>query len=162
MVTEEMIRKGLDTGIVKLIDSPNDGEPACQIGDHWFYYAGVEGEGLTSAEYVEQVPMESVVKEIMSALDGIRDELDAAEYAYYESILSEARLDQTPGLQRMLELTIRLNNDSFEIDVYEPESGEVIQMQHPLSFDDHPEFDAAIGNEIYSWLSLWIEKGDKV
>ena len=95
-------------------------------------------------------------------MDGIRDELDAAEYAYYESILSEARLDHIPGLQRMLELTIRLNNDSFEIDIYEPESGEVIQMQHPLSFDDHPEFDAAIGNEIYSWLSLWIEKGDKV
>ena len=57
--------------------------------------------------------------------------------------------------QRTLCLTIRMNQDSFEIDLYEPESGECNQMQHPLSFDAHPEFDRAIGNEIYSWLELW-------
>ena len=57
--------------------------------------------------------------------------------------------------QRTLCLTIRMNHDSFELDLYEPESGECNQMQHPLSFDEHPEFDRAIGNEIYSWLELW-------
>ena len=75
--------------------------------------------------------------------------------------MKEAGLDYIPKFQQTLELTIRLNKDSFEVDVYEPESGEVIQMQHPLSFDEHPEFDAAIGNEIYSWLSLWTEKENK-
>ena len=68
MISKDMIRKGLDNGIVKLIDSPNDGEPVCQIGDHWFYYAGAEGEGLTSAEYVARVPRESIVEEILSVL----------------------------------------------------------------------------------------------
>lgn len=58
-------------------------------------------------------------------------------------------------MQRLLEITIRLNEDDFEIDVYEPESGEVAQYQHQYSPDEHPEFDETIGNEIYSWISLW-------
>lgn len=61
-------------------------------------------------------------------------------------------------VQRTLELTIRINEDSFEVDVYEPESGEIVQIQHPYSPDEHPEFDKRIGNEIYSWLSLWAEE----
>lgn len=64
-------------------------------------------------------------------------------------------------MQRTLELTIRINEDSFEVDVYEPESGEIVQMQHPYSPDEHPEFDKAIGDEIYSWVSLWAEEREK-
>lgn len=56
---------------------------------------------------------------------------------------------------KILELTIRLNEDTFEVDVYEPESGEIAQFQHPYSPDEHPEFDKTIGDEIYSWISLW-------
>lgn len=62
--------------------------------------------------------------------------------------------------QRNLEFIIRLNEDDFEVDVYEPESGEVTQMQFPLSPDEHPEFDKAIGDEIYSWLTLWAGQKD--
>lgn len=61
-------------------------------------------------------------------------------------------------MQRTLELTIRLNDEDFEIDVYEPESGECSQMQFPLSPDEHPLFDQQIGAEIYSWLSLWADE----
>ena len=61
-------------------------------------------------------------------------------------------------MQKILELTIRLNGDNFEVDVNEPESGEIAQMQHPFSPDEHPEFDKSIGNEIYSWLSLWADE----
>ena len=57
-------------------------------------------------------------------------------------------------MQRMLELTIRLNEDTFEVDVYEPETGDIAQMQFPYSPDEHPEFDEKIGEEIYSWISL--------
>lgn len=64
-------------------------------------------------------------------------------------------------MQRTLELTIRINEDSFEVDVYEPESGEIVQMQHPYSPDEHPEFDKAIGDEIYSWVSLWAEEREE-
>lgn len=61
-------------------------------------------------------------------------------------------------MQRTLELTIRLNDDDFEVDVCEPESGEVAQMQFPYSPDEHPAFDQRIGEEIYSWLSLWADE----
>ena len=61
-------------------------------------------------------------------------------------------------IERHLDLTIRINNGEFEVEVYEPESGEIVQFQHPLSFDEHREFDEAIGQEIYSWLSLWSEE----
>ena len=64
--------------------------------------------------------------------------------------------------QRTLELTIRLNADGFEVDVYEPESGEIKELQHPYMPDEHPDFDKSIGDEIYSWLSLWYdEEGDR-
>lgn len=65
--------------------------------------------------------------------------------------------DERTPIQRELEITVRVNGSDFEVDVYEPESGEVSQFQFPFSPDGHPEFDAAIGNEIYSWVSLWME-----
>lgn len=61
-------------------------------------------------------------------------------------------------MQRNLGLTIRLNDSDFEIDVYEPESGEVAQYQFPYSPDEHPEFDKRLGREIYSWISLWMDE----
>jgi len=61
-------------------------------------------------------------------------------------------------MEKNLELTIRMDNDYVEIDIYEPESGECSQIDAPLSFDEHPEFDKNIGDEIYSWLSLWADE----
>lgn len=60
--------------------------------------------------------------------------------------------------QRNLELTIRVNDDDFEIDIYEPDTGMITRLQHPFSFDEHPEFDKAIGAEIYEWLGLWYDE----
>ncbi len=58
-------------------------------------------------------------------------------------------------MQKNLDLTIRISdNGYFEVDVYEPESGEVRQFQFPYSPDEHPEFDKTIGTEIYSWIEL--------
>lgn len=58
-------------------------------------------------------------------------------------------------IERTLELTITLDEENVSCDVYEPESGECTTLKGSLSFDEHPEFNEAIGNEIYSWLSLW-------
>ena len=91
MITKEMILSGITAGVVELIDSPHDQEPVCKIGEHWFYYAGSEGSGLTSAEYTENVPLEDIAGEIVGALEGIRDDLDGSdEYGYYEAVLNEA------------------------------------------------------------------------
>lgn len=57
--------------------------------------------------------------------------------------------------QRNLELTIRYDDDHCEVDVYEPETGDITFLDSPLNFDEHPEFDELIGNAIYEWLALW-------
>ena len=90
MITAEMIRAGLDAGVVKLIDSPNDKEPACQIGEMWFYYATDVASGLTSKQYLAGAGMEEVIRRILEALSGLKKDLGAkAEYLYYEAILSK-------------------------------------------------------------------------
>lgn len=58
-------------------------------------------------------------------------------------------------MQRNLSLTIRLDDGHIEIDLHEPESGEVNQLEAPFSPDEHQEFNKAIGNEIYAWLKMW-------
>ena len=91
MITQEMVRKGLETGVVKLITSPNDREPACQIGERWFYYATDVASGMTSEQYLKTTDMNDVVLRIVAALNDIRQFMgDSAEYLYYETLLREA------------------------------------------------------------------------
>lgn len=55
-----------------------------------------------------------------------------------------------------LDLSIAINDDGFcDLIIAEPESGLAQKLNFPLEFDEHPVFDAMIGAEIYSWLSLW-------
>ena len=90
MITPEMIRAGLDAGVVKLITSPNDNEPACRIGERWFYYATEVASGMTSEQYLSTADMEDVIRRIVDALNDIRKYLgDSAEYLYYEALLRE-------------------------------------------------------------------------
>ena len=90
MITAKMIRAGLDAGVVKLIDSPNDKEPACKIGELWFYYASDVASGLTSKQYLADTGMEEVIRRILEALDGLKNDVGAtAEYLYYETLLRE-------------------------------------------------------------------------
>lgn len=64
------------------------------------------------------------------------------------------------NIERHLEITITIHDDVFDMEIYEPESGESDMMwPQPLSFDEHPEFNEVIGNEIYSWLRIWKEYG---
>ena len=64
-------------------------------------------------------------------------------------------------MQKNLDIQLRLNDDCFDVDIYEPESGDVQQYSFPYSPDEHPEFDATIGEEIYSWLrSMADEEGE--
>lgn len=57
--------------------------------------------------------------------------------------------------QRNLELTIRYDDDRFEVIVYDPESKCRVAIYAPLRFEEHSRFDQLIGNEIYEWLALW-------
>ena len=58
-------------------------------------------------------------------------------------------------MKRVLEITIEANaNGCFDVGVYEPETGDWAPFEFPFSPDEHPEFNEAIGNEIYSWVSM--------
>ena len=61
-------------------------------------------------------------------------------------------------MHKNLELSIELDGDHFVVGIMEPESGEYSAVDNNFSPDSHPEFDADIGAEIYSWLSLWCEE----
>lgn len=61
-------------------------------------------------------------------------------------------------MKRVLELTIETKTDkSFDIKVYEPESGEFYSRCFGFFPYGHEEFNADIGNEIYSWVSLMMD-----
>lgn len=87
MISEEMIREGYKSGIVCLIDSPNDGEAVCQIGEYWFYFW--EGdEELSAAELREKHTSDAITHAIWTALETCKKALEfGVEYSYYESIL---------------------------------------------------------------------------
>lgn len=60
-----------------------------------------------------------------------------------------------------LDVDITIKDDGFfTLTVFEPESGLAQRWEFPLSFDEHPEFNEKIGNEIYSWISLWSDMED--
>lgn len=67
-------------------------------------------------------------------------------------------------MERTLTVTITTNPGigTFDVDVLEGESGIVDHIRDvPYSPDEHPEFDRAIGNEIYSWVQLMMEEEDE-
>lgn len=65
--------------------------------------------------------------------------------------------------ERHLDVTVRLlDNGEFEVDLYEGETGDCIQIpgQH-YGYGEHPEFDAAIGEEICGWVSIMAEEEEE-
>lgn len=90
MITEKMIQKGFQKGIVRLIDSPHDDGVVCSIGNNWFYFGGDTAEGTTLAAYKEIVSEEDIVRHIFETLDDFPNcpELND-EYLYYEAVLDE-------------------------------------------------------------------------
>ncbi len=89
MITEQLLHEGYVSGIVRVVNSPNDGEAVCQIGDSWFYFWN-GGEALSAEEMKARYPAETIVHAIWEGLEACRRELEfTVEYSYYESILRE-------------------------------------------------------------------------
>ncbi len=106
---------------------------------------------LHHTDDLSEVSLVSLLKEILDGLE------NGGGPAMGEAPAVNGKFD----MSRTLELTIRFDGDTIEVDVYEPESGEIAQLQHPYSPDEHPEFDKAIGDELYSWLNLWAEEKEE-
>ena len=98
MITPEMIKTGLDTGIVSIADSPHGDGAVCRIGEYWFSFGGQTAEEMSAAEYLADIPKEDIVREITDLLEEFRrDPGFADEYAYYEAFLNEKLTEKHPG-----------------------------------------------------------------
>lgn len=92
-ITKSMILKGLDTWIVQIINNPNDGCISAQIGDSWFYYAGMEDESLPAKEYLKIYDFDTIAEMIVRTInvEPINGEMEdeATEWLYYWHFLRE-------------------------------------------------------------------------
>ena len=98
-ITAQEVQAGFDSGLIHLIDADN--EPYCGIGvaceigsgfvSNWFYFAGWEGENMTAAEYMRDIPMETIVDEIVRVLDDFQhgDEVDHDEWLFYRYLIDK-------------------------------------------------------------------------
>lgn len=69
MITREMLRLGLERGLVKLIVDPNmESGTVCQIGDNWFYFGGATAEEMGPHEYKNTIPIDDIINEIFEVL----------------------------------------------------------------------------------------------
>ena len=66
------------------------------------------------------------------------------------------------NLDHELQLYISIKDDFIHTIVSEPESGLVKEFVDPISVDEHPEYNERVGNEIYSWISLWLDEADEL
>lgn len=78
-ITEELIRTGLETGIIRIFNEDN--EPlSAEIGMSWFYFGGHEFENVDPKD----IPTDIIVNEIKSVLDGFsKEEATREKYLYY-------------------------------------------------------------------------------
>ena len=58
-------------------------------------------------------------------------------------------------MKRTLELTIDLHEENFSLDIRDPDSCIHNEFFFPYSPFDLADFNQTVGEEIYSWISLW-------
>lgn len=105
IISKEMILKGLEKGVVRIINNPNDGEIAAQIGDYWFYFAGQENNELSVKEYLELYTNEEIAEYIEATINedpinGYSEE-GAGEWLYYRSVLHESGCKDFPTIEEI-------------------------------------------------------------
>lgn len=94
-VSPELIQKGFEAGLVKLIDCPDGDEIVAKIDDLWFYFDGGEDneEYETPKEYLGAIGIEGVSQMIATQINYqtsiSEDEYEAAEWLYYKYYLEE-------------------------------------------------------------------------
>ena len=56
--------------------------------------------------------------------------------------------------KRTLTLDLWIEDDNAMVEILEAETGDHVGIVIPYSWDEHPEFNERIGNELYAWLQL--------
>ena len=88
-ITFEDIKVGIDKGVVRfIIDPNNDHGTVCAIGDNWFYFGGLTAEEENPDEYIKNVPMDTIIQDILNVLNDFKENF-VDEYLYYYFYLEE-------------------------------------------------------------------------
>lgn len=65
-------------------------------------------------------------------------------------------------MEKSLEIRLVIKDASeFDVEIYEPESGDFTRLTNMFSPDEHPVFNEQIGNEIYAWISMLMDEYDE-
>lgn len=90
-ISKTKILLGLRKGIVKLIDSPYEDGPVCQIGEHWFYFSCFSDDDLqiTATQFHNSYSDERIATAIFASLDEFPQDGMEDEYLYYYWYLVE-------------------------------------------------------------------------
>ncbi len=100
-ITAQEVQAGFESDLIHLIDA--NGHPyygdgvACEFGSgwlsNWFYFAGPEGESMTAEEYLRNVPMEDIIREIVEVLDDFQhgDKADYEEWLFYRYMIDDIK-----------------------------------------------------------------------
>lgn len=62
-------------------------------------------------------------------------------------------------MTKLLEITLVVRNDNFDVDIHEPESGDFVSATF-TDDDKYSDMDRFIGNEIRSWINLMKDEMD--
>lgn len=87
----DIIKTGIDSGIVKLVKNPNaDRGTVCQIGDSWFYFGGLTAEEEDPEEFIQNADTDEVADDISYALLDLWNSSEGEDEAlYYACFLQE-------------------------------------------------------------------------
>lgn len=103
-ISKDMIQKGFDEGVVKLIKCPLEDSIVCEIGDSWFYFGGPEEEKYNNVdEYMKNISEDVVIADIFNALEDFQRSGEELfdEYKYYYYYLVENGIKDVENTQNV-------------------------------------------------------------
>jgi hypothetical protein len=90
MITLSLLKEAYKNYIVQIINSPHGDGTVAKIGGYWFYFGGETAESMTAAQYLQQIPEETIILELYEVLnDFYNDSSMRDEYEYYEAYIRE-------------------------------------------------------------------------
>lgn len=91
MISKEMVRKGIESGVIQFAANPALGPGiTCIIGTGYLYIGGKYADGKSPEEFLRNAGVDKVVDDVYSILEKILLTHDfKGEYDYHEKYLRE-------------------------------------------------------------------------
>lgn len=88
MINKDLILRGINNGIIKLVMSPSDKDVVCQIGEYWFYFNDKKSLHTNLEDYTKCIQLKSLVNYLSETFDSFyEDDSYDDDYFYCECML---------------------------------------------------------------------------